>query len=163
MDGTYITTDHLILNSSSQEAHINLLIGTLRDEAAGLDSYPNTTNVALAIEYAGFNSTIYLDKPELFPIPDGSNATLDVFNVTSHFGSDAMARCMDQAIAYAGAKNSIFKSVWYYEFDRSYSANFFGNPELCNPHSDGQYPNGNPSMPYFRQVMSSLTPNSHSS
>ena len=124
-------------------------MGNMRDEAAKLDLFPNTTDVALAIEYAGYNSTIYLDNPELFPLPAGSNATLNVFDVTTQFGTDAMLRCIDQAIAYSGANRNVFKSVWYYEFDRSYQSAGY-DFALCDAPKDAQHPYGDTSQPYFR-------------
>ena len=149
VDGTYINSSRLILDGSGLVAHVPLLIGNMHDEGAALISYPNTTDITQAITDAGFNASDYI--PALFPWPSGPNATLDVFNVTVHFSTDAFIRCFDQAIAYAGSTNNIFKSVWYYEYERSYQpADFEINSPLCDAPVDAQHPYGDTSQPYFK-------------
>jgi hypothetical protein len=121
----------------------------MRDEGAALIPYPTTTNVTEAIGEAGFNASYY--NVALYPLPSGPNATLDVFNVTTRFSTNAMVRCLDQAIAYAGSKNQVFESVWYYEFERSYQdASFEVNSPVCDAPVDAQHPYGDTTQPYFR-------------
>jgi hypothetical protein len=149
MDGTYINSSRMVLNGSGQVANVPLLMGTMRDEPASLFLYQNTTNVTQALKDTGFNASYY--NSTLFPIPSSSNKTLDVFNATTHLETDGIARCFNQAIAYTSSKNDVFKSVWYYEYDRSYQDPTFDlNRPLCDAPVDAQHPYGDPKKPYFR-------------
>ena len=67
---------------------------------------------------ASLNTTI-ANNP-LFPEPAGPNVTLNVFNVTAGATTDVEFRCLDQATAFSGVTHNLFKSVWFYEFNRSY-------------------------------------------
>ncbi|KAK5997691.1 Venom carboxylesterase-6-like protein [Cladobotryum mycophilum] len=149
VDGTYINSSHLVLDGSGYVAHVPLLLGGMRDEGAALTVYPNTTNITQAIIVDGFDASQYQEA--LFPVPPGPNATLNVFNATTHFSTDAMARCFNQAIAYAGSKNRVFKSVWYYEYERSYqSAGFEVNVPVCDAPVTMSHPYGDTNLPYFK-------------
>jgi hypothetical protein len=126
-------------------------MGNMKDEAGVLTLYPQSTNVTEAIASSFLNATIYAENENLFPTPTGSNATLDTFNVTVHFATDAMARCADQAFAHAGAQNKTFPSVWYYEFERGYQpADFELNRPVCDAPVDAGHPYGDPAKPYFK-------------
>ncbi len=46
--------------------------------------------------------------------------TTNVFNVTAGIATDVEFRCLDQATAFSGVTHDLFKSVWFYEFNRSY-------------------------------------------
>lgn len=132
-------------------ANVHVLTGNMRDEAGALISVANTTNVTESIQDSGFNSTLYTLNSNLFPTALGPNATLDAFNVTVHFATDAVGRCVSQAFAYDGAVNGVFKSVWYYEYERSYQvADFDINAPLCDAPITTSHPYGDPSQPYFR-------------
>lgn len=67
---------------------------------------------------ASLNTTV-VNNP-LFPEPSGPNVTTDVFNVTAGVTTDIEFRCLDQATAFSGVTHNLFKSVWFYEFNRSY-------------------------------------------
>ena len=56
----------------------------------------------------------------LFSEPSGPNVTLNVFNVTVGVTTDVEFRCLDQATAFSGVTHNLFKSVCFYEFNRSY-------------------------------------------
>lgn len=123
----------------------------MRDDAAALIPYPTTTNITQAIEEVGLSPDFYINNPGLFLEPSGANATLDVFNVTAHMATDGELRCLDEAIAVAGVRNNIFKSVWFYEYTRSYQPlSFLVNTPVCQPPADAGHPFGDTSMPYFR-------------
>lgn len=66
-----------------------------------------------------FLNTTVVDNP-LFPEPSGPNITTNVFNVTSLVNTDIQFRCLDQATAFSGIAHNLFKSVYFYEFNRSY-------------------------------------------
>ena len=87
----------------------------------------------------------------LFPIPTGTNATYDVFNVTARVTTDVEFRCLDQATAYYAIQHNLFQSIWFYEFNRSYQTpGFDPNYPVCDaPISEG-YPYGDPSQEYFK-------------
>ncbi|KIM96048.1 hypothetical protein OIDMADRAFT_132746 [Oidiodendron maius Zn] len=150
-DGTYVNTPYLILNGSGHVANVHLTLGVMRDDAAALIPYPTTTNITQAIEEAGISPDFYINNTGLFPEPSGANATLDVFNVTAHMATDGELRCLDEAIAVAGVRNNIFKSVWFYEYTRSYQPlSFAVNTPVCQAPTDAGHPYGDTSMPYFR-------------
>jgi hypothetical protein len=153
VDGTYVISSEMFLNGSGLVAHVPLLMGNLRDEAASLLIYPDTTNVTEAIQNNDFDAAVYNKNSALFSTPSGPNTTLDVFNVTTHLGTDGSVRCIDQAIAYAGVVNQIFASVWYYEYERSYQlASFDTTSPVCDAPINTVHPFGDTSLPYFRQV-----------
>jgi hypothetical protein len=103
---------------------------------------------------------------DLFPRPNSGNATLDLFNQTARIGTDGefryaytqsevvvlahtSYRCIDQATLIAAAKHKVFKSVRAYQFDRSIHG-FVPIPGTCDPPATPAFPNGDPSLPYFR-------------
>ena len=150
-DGTYINSSYLVLDGSGLVADVHLTLGVMRDDAAALIPYPSSSNITKAIEDIGLSPDIYTNNTTLFPEPGGSNVTLDIFNVTAHMATDAQLRCLDQAIAYAGIQNNIFKSVWFYEYARSYQPlDFEMNAPVCDAPIDTGHPYGDTSQPYFR-------------
>ena len=165
-DGTYINSPYLLLNGSGNVANVPLTIGILHDEAGALIPYPSSTNLSQEIENAGLPSQLYTDNSALFPEPSGTIVTLDIFNVTVHMATDGELRCLNEAIAYAGVQNNIFKSVWFYEYTRSYQpADFDVNVPVCQAPIDAARPYGDTSKPYFRYVNFGLSlvtsPKSH--
>lgn len=143
-DGTYITSDHLQLDG--YKAPYKLLMGVMREDAAALISFPSTSN-----ETAYFSANGWAEPPaDLFPVPNGTNQTLDLYNMTARFQTDAEFRCIDQATVYSGLQNGVWDEVFYYEFERSYQLINFPNYDVCEPPVTAEYPNGDPSEPYFR-------------
>lgn len=143
-DGTYIISDHLQLEG--YKAPYKLLMGVMREDAAALINFPSTNN-----ETAYFSANGWAEPPaDLFPIPNGTNQTLDLFNMTANFQTDAEFRCIDQATVYSGLQNGVWDEVYYYEFERSYQLYNFPNYDVCEPPVTAEYPNGDPSEPYFR-------------
>lgn len=134
-DGTYITTDHLPL--TGPEAPYKLLMGTMHDDAAALIAYPTTAN-----ETAYLASLYYPTPPAvLFPIPQaGANQTLNLFNMTARYATDAMFRCVDEATVAAGLRSGLWSEVWYYEFERSYQLTTFPGTDVCEPPAGGSDP-----------------------
>jgi hypothetical protein len=144
---------NLVLNGSVDVAHVHMLLGVMQDEMAGIYPYLGFTSLTQSLSAFGFNSSIVadvVDNPTLFPLPTGSNTTLNIFNTTVHFTTDYSIRCLDQAIAYGGITYNQFQSAWFYEFERSYQpAEFDFNKPICDaPTTTSPY--GDPSLPYFR-------------
>lgn len=144
-DGTYITSDKLQLNGS--EAPYKLLIGTMREDAAALITYPDTSNETAYLAEIG-----WAEPPaDLFPIPDSSNnQTLDLFNMTARYTTDGMFRCIAEATVYSGLENGLWGEVYYYEFERSYQLYNYPDYDVCQPPVTADYPYGDPSEPYLR-------------
>lgn len=126
------------------------MLGNLLEEAAALIPFPSTTNITSAIEAIDLNPQSYYSYPDIFPLPSGPNATLNIFNLTTHLATDSGLRCLDQALAYAAAHNGISESVWSYEFSRGYQPTTFDPQPLCHPPVTQGYPYGDPSGIYFR-------------
>jgi hypothetical protein len=91
------------------------------------------------------------DYRRQFPESTTPNATLNVFNVTPHLFSDATFRCPDAVTAYARFKNKLFKDIYYFEFNRSYSL-YDRNPNwpVCHPPPTPEHPYWDPSLEYFK-------------
>jgi hypothetical protein len=91
----------------------------MRDDGVALITYPTTTNLTYELSLLPFNASM-VESSGLFPLPQGPNATLDVFNVTVRATTDAQFRCLNEANAYAAAKSGTFPRLYFYEFQRSY-------------------------------------------
>jgi hypothetical protein len=59
------------------------------------------------------------------------------------------ASCLDQATAHSAALHNVFKSMWTYQFERSYMG-FEPIPGICDPPATPTHPFGDPSLPYFQ-------------
>jgi carboxylesterase type B len=153
VDGTYLTTDKLVLNKTSRGSlsDIHLLHGLMRDDGGAITSYIQTTNLSDAMNANGFNTSV-ATQSGLFPLPAGNNASLSVFNVTSRVATDTIFRCIDQAAAYAGELNSVFApNQYFYEFNRSYqTVNWNPNAPVCNAPITASHPHGDTSQEYFK-------------
>ena len=87
----------------------------------------------------------------LFPEPSGSNATLNVFNVTARLITDVEFRCLDQAAAISAVKHNVFRNTWFYEFNKSYQTpGFDPNAPVCDAPKDAAHPLGDTSQEYFK-------------
>lgn len=147
VDGTYITSDHLQLNGS--QASYNLLMGTLRDDAAALIAYPDTSNETAYFAEIGW--AVPPDQASLFPLPNGTtNATLNLFAMAARYTTDGMFRCIDEATVYAGLENGVWDHVYYYEFERSYQLAGWPGYSVCQPPVSVDHPLGDPDGPYFK-------------
>lgn len=142
-DGVYITSDRLPL--TGPEAFYKLLMGVMRDDGAALIAYPDTSNETAYLAEIGWTEP----PADLFPIPNGTNQTLDLFNMTLRYATDGMFRCIDQATVYSGLQNGLWSEVYYYEFERSYQEYNWPNYDVCQPPVTAASPYGDPSAPYF--------------
>lgn len=150
VDGTYLISDELQLSGKGPVANVHLMMGFMRDDGAAFIGFPTTTDVTTALNDDGFNASTVVPSGE-FPQPAGSNTTLDVFNVTARVATDGEFRCLDQATAFAGAQNHLFKDIHFYEFNRSYQTpGFDPNAPACDAPITASRPFGDPDAEYFK-------------
>ncbi|CAN8096730.1 unnamed protein product [Discula destructiva] len=143
-DGKYVTSGRLQLNGS--KAPYKLLMGVMRDDGGAVIPFPTTSN-----ETAYFSANGWAEPPaDLFPIPEGANQTLNLYNMTARYATDFSFRCIDEATAYSGLQNGIWDKVYYYEFDRSYQLYNWPAYDVCQPPVIPGFPNGDPGEPYFQ-------------
>ncbi|KAG8161459.1 hypothetical protein KVR01_008446 [Diaporthe batatas] len=146
VDGTYLTTENLTL--TGPEAPYKLMIGTMKEDAGAFFSFPTTTNETEYLQSIGYDlPQATLD--ELFPLPNGTNQTLNVFDVAARVGTDDQFRCDAQATAAAGLASGRYGSIYMYEFERSYALFNYPGTDVCQPPVTASHPNGDPSLPYL--------------
>ncbi|KAI0356107.1 carboxylesterase from carbohydrate esterase [Trametes cingulata] len=149
VDGTYVTSKQLPVDGSGPVANVHTMMGFMRDDGAAFIGYPVHGNLTAGLLGASLNVTV-ANNP-LFPEPSGPNATLNVFNVTARVTTDVEFRCLDQATAFSGVTHNLFKSVWFYEFNRSYQTpGFDPNFPTCEAPVTPQHPLGDTSQEYFK-------------
>ncbi|KAI0760186.1 carboxylesterase from carbohydrate esterase [Fomes fomentarius] len=149
VDGTFVTSTQLPLDGSGPVAHVHTMMGFMRDDGAAFIGYPKNSNLTQGVLDAFLNTTV-VDNP-LFPEPSGPNITTNVFNVTSRVNTDIQFRCLDQATALSGIAHNLFKSVYFYEFNRSYQTpGFSPNFPTCEAPITDDDPFGDPSQEYFK-------------
>ncbi|KZO97262.1 cholinesterase [Calocera viscosa TUFC12733] len=154
IDGTYVTTTDLPLTGTGPLARVNVMIGNMRDDGAALIGYPtqgeSLLNAAIAVTGCTNSSVQGILSTGLFPEPNSTNSTLNVFNVTARMATDTIFRCLSEATASSALNHSLFESLWYYQFERSYQLNWWSpNFPVCTPPVTSQFPNGDPSQEYF--------------
>ncbi|KAH6672076.1 cholinesterase [Halenospora varia] len=153
VDGTYITTPGLDLTAKARGSlsDVHLLQGLMRDDGGAISTYIQTTDVTQAMNSNGFNTSV-VTQSNLFPVPQGANATLNVFNVTARVATDTIFRCSEQAAANAGELNSVFApNQYFYEFNRSYqTVGWNPNAPVCQAPKTPSHPNGDPEQEYFK-------------
>ncbi|KAI0537737.1 Alpha/Beta hydrolase protein [Xylaria digitata] len=145
VDGTYLVSDELEL-SKAPALPVYLMIGTARDDGAAFIGYPTTTNQSAYLRSLGFDMPL----AELFPIPDITNKTLGLFNVTARLATDGIFRCIDQATTYAALSNDRLSSIYYYEFNRTYQLTGYPKLDICEPPKSTLHPLGDPTGEYFK-------------
>ncbi|KAG4026683.1 hypothetical protein MFRU_038g00870 [Monilinia fructicola] len=154
-DGHYVNTPKLDLtNHNGSTAYVDVIFGIVANDGASIGSvYPATPvtsqvdGIAASLGITQSYAQSIIDSG-LFPYYDTGNITLDSFNVSQRVATDKDFRCIDQATVYAGSKNHIFKSNYFYEMHRTivgYDPSGLGGPAVTPG-----YPNGNPNLPYFR-------------
>lgn len=147
VDGTYLVTENLTL--TGPEAPYKLMIGYMKEDAGAFLAFPTTTNATEYIQANGFNiSQATLD--ELFPLPNGTNQTLNVYDVAARVATDSIFRCDAEATAYAGLESGRYSSIYLYEFERSYQLSNYPGTDVCQPPVTAEHPYGDPSLPYAR-------------
>jgi carboxylesterase type B len=156
VDGTYITSIQLNVTARGQAAHVPVLWGSMAEDGAPFISYPaegtTRTDAIYTILYGEPSiASAIISNTDLFPLPTGSNATLDVFNLTARLATDVEFRCIDQATVHSAIQNGVFPTAYYYQFDRSYQTpGWDPNAPTCDAPVTASHPLGDPSLPYFR-------------
>ncbi|KAK2813716.1 hypothetical protein FQN50_000114 [Emmonsiellopsis sp. PD_5] len=158
-DGHFVNSKELnVANRNGSTAHVNVIFGTTADDGTMAFQWPqgdfiseaDFITAALEINRALAESII---DSNLFPMWHTGNLTLDAFNVSQRVVTDVGFRCVDEAIVYGGSHSKVFKSAYYYTFDRGYGGydpNNVGASGLANGPIEPGYPHGNPNKPYFR-------------
>jgi hypothetical protein len=122
----------------------------MHDDGSPFTSYPKSTNISEVLTSQGFPAAAILDSTA-FPIPSNVNSTLALFNLTSRLTTDAQFRCLSQSTSSAAAKNSVFKKVYAYEFDRAYQLERYSpNPPACEAPVTPDHPFGDPTAPFYK-------------
>ncbi len=160
VDGTYITTPELELTGKGPAANVPVMIGFMRDDGASFISYPKSaaiTNVSTELANAGFTTQqLSSSTLSLYPLVGGSNVSLNVFNASAALATDSEFRCLDLATAYSAAIHNTWPATYFYEFNRSINA-YDPNPPICSAPKTAAYPNGDPSLEYFKCHSGELT------
>ncbi|KAJ6468234.1 hypothetical protein C8R45DRAFT_938165 [Mycena sanguinolenta] len=146
--------DHLSVDGKGPIAsNAHVIFGWMAGDGADFaGSFPqSTTTQTLSIEGipVAANLTTTILGSGLFPRPSTGNETLDTFNVTARVATDGEFVCLDQATAHSASLHKVFKSVWTYQFDRSYGG-YEPIPGICDPPITATHPFGDPSLPYFQ-------------
>ncbi|KAF7324697.1 Cholinesterase [Mycena kentingensis (nom. inval.)] len=154
VDGTILVRDKLSVDGKgpvNSQAHV--MFGRMAGDGvdfAGSFPQPGITQLASVVGI-GIDANLAqkaLDS-DLFPFSSSGNATLDIFNVTGRIANDGEFLCIDQATAFSAAKHKVFRSMWTYQFERSYMG-YEPIPGLCDPPATKSHPFGDPSLPYFQ-------------
>ncbi|KAF9548378.1 alpha/beta-hydrolase [Agrocybe pediades] len=161
VDGKFITTDKLVLNGKGPAANnAHVIFGWLRDDGADfMGAFPTSAStLTSSLLGAGFpfNVTQAAVNSPLFPMPQGSDPLMNLFNLTSRIGTDGQFVCINQATVQAAAKYSVFKSVYAFQFERSFGG-FEPIAGICDPAKTAQFPFGDTSLPYYRCHAGELT------
>ncbi|KAF2091473.1 alpha/beta-hydrolase [Saccharata proteae CBS 121410] len=158
VDGTYLTFPSLPLSGPSPLTQpIPLLIGTMRDDAAAFTTYPTSPNLTAALIANNLPLSI-MNQTSLFPLPPALNtttntlnATLPIFNLTSHASTDASFLCLDLATAYSSARFHTYQPTYVYRFDRSFQLRGYSpNWPVCEAPSTPARQLGDTSEEYYR-------------
>jgi len=141
IDGEYLTTPRLNV-SQGAKASYRLMTGYTADDATPfLRLTPNITSK----DQEEWLTSQGLPNPprSLFPLPQFKNETLAVWAVGTRTYTDLGYRCMNQATAYAGLMNGVFKEIYFFEFDRSYQTPDWPRLDICDAPRSSDHPLGN--------------------
>ncbi|KAK3687842.1 Alpha/Beta hydrolase protein [Podospora appendiculata] len=161
IDGTYILNRELIVNQTagSYATNVSIMAGVNRDESGVLiDSYPsNDTSLAayfdkeIATHFSMPTNTSSILSIYQFPGAPAANAATPeaIFNTSMRIATDAIFTCYSLAKAYSGAKHNAFKSVYSFQFNRTYQTSGYTRP-WCVPPRTEQRPDGDPDGEYYK-------------
>lgn len=141
------------MSATVPRTNVSVMMGTMRDDGAPFSKFSKSTNASQALTEQGFNASRILESNE-FPLPQGGNATIDIFNLTARVTTDAEFRCLGQSTASVGSGdsgNGFFSAVYSYEFDRAYQITEWSpNSPTCEAPKTLERPYGDTRLPYFR-------------
>ncbi|KAF9526696.1 cholinesterase [Crepidotus variabilis] len=156
VDGHYITGPRLGVAGNVPVAPAHVIFGWMREDGAPLAHLPaSSTNQTQSLISAGISPNLaakIVASPDLFPLSQGPNATVNLFNLTSRVLTTGVFACPNQAIVASAGKHRSFPTTYAYRFDRSYSIGHFAAfaSGFCAPPKSPEFPNGDPNQPYFR-------------
>jgi hypothetical protein len=87
VDGTYLTSDQLLLDGSGPSLDVAVVTGVMRDDGAPFTAFSKSSNVSQVLTDQGYNAADIIGSNK-FPVPHGINSTLDIFNLTSRVATD---------------------------------------------------------------------------
>ncbi|KAF2260759.1 cholinesterase [Lojkania enalia] len=150
VDGNYLTGNELPLGKAAPKLNVSVMAGIMRDDGGPFSKFSKSENVSEALTEQGFNPGDILSSAQ-FPIPEGDNMTMNIFNLTSRVTTDAEFRCLGQSTAHVAVMNDVFPAVYSYEIDRGYQITEWNpNPPTCNAPVTANRPFGDTRLPYFR-------------
>lgn len=150
VDGTYLTSDELLLDGSGPAIDVNLMTGIMRDDGGPFSSFSTSSNASQALAEQGYDPADILGSNK-FPVPQGGNTTLNIFNLTARVATDADFRCLTQSTAFSAVTNNVFPVVYSYEFDRAYQISEWSpNPPTCEAPVTPSHPYGDPNQPFWK-------------
>lgn len=135
VDDIVLPNNQLSLNHTGFAINVPTMWGTMAEDGAAFIGFPTTgqsLQAALSSIVGSTSASSVASRPDLFPVPNGRNGTLDIFNLTARAATDVMFRCLDQATAVAAVKNGIFSKVFYYTFARSYQVSLWFTIFCCS-------------------------------
>lgn len=126
------------------------MAGVMRDDGDPFTSFSKSSNASQTLTDQGYNAAEILASNK-FPVVQSSNATLDIFNLTSRVATDAQFRCLTQSTAFSAASRSVFPAVYSYEIDRGYQISEWSpNPPTCEAPITPSHPFGDPDAPFYK-------------
>ncbi|KAF3192540.1 hypothetical protein TWF788_000151 [Orbilia oligospora] len=154
-DGYYVDTPILDVagKHGGAVANVDVIMGITRDDGASFNTYPKTPvnsileGLQIGLGINAVNAQKVIDSG-LFPSPNTGDFTKDSYNISTRIATDLQFRCVDQATSFAGDATNAFKSVHYYQMDRTYSG--YDPNNLGGPAVTPGYSKGNPNLPYYR-------------
>ena len=150
VDGVYLTTPELRLDGSGPSLDVALMVGVMHDDGDPFTSFSKNATPAQALASQGYDADAILGS-SLFPVPQSTNTTLDIFNLTSRVSTDAQFRCLTESTALVATRNRVFPAVYFYEIDRGLQlVEWSPNPPTCEAPKTAEHPLGDTSLPYYK-------------
>ncbi|KAL2865864.1 putative carboxylesterase [Aspergillus lucknowensis] len=155
-DGKYINTAQLnLLGRPVGAPKVPVMFGSTANEGASFATYPSSTIQSLL---EGINESLGISTTQsqrildsgLFPSPNTGNITLDSFNISQRIATDLYTRCPSQAALFAGVSNGVFRTAYYYQFQRTIGGHDPNSHNLGTPPPTSDFPLGDPDLPYFQ-------------
>ena len=152
-DGTYVDFHEPVVNQTGQATKVDVIVGVNRDEVGvQVPVYPPD-----GVSFADFFSAVIsgplglsIDKALLDKLNVSSLTTpAQIFNASLQIATDGAFTCLNLAKSYSAAKHGAWKSVYFYEFNRTYGTGGYTQP-WCDAPKTADHPNGDPSLEYFK-------------
>ncbi|KAL2204488.1 camp-regulated D2 protein [Sarocladium strictum] len=162
VDGKYFNTPYFLLDGSGPRypKDIPAMIGTTRDEGGigeGFTELPWDTFTLDVWMYLmrQYNDQFRVDLDavfanlELFGINSTAPTGDELFKASAKIAGESAFTCLARAQAYSGAKNGVFKEVYAFNWNRTYSPAGYTN-KYCDAPKTEEHPFGDPDMEYLK-------------